>query len=145
MFHQRNEKYFIYETKQKTNETKKSFHKFNSLIMRALDTKKFSEMIRAKRGNNGLRAIAQEIGNVSAPTLSRIEQGNLPDLDTYFRVCEWLGVSTDFFVLGNESNDNNKKEVVAHLRADKTLPLDTAEALIKMINLAYESVNKGLI
>jgi len=30
--------------------------------------------------------------------------------------------------------------VVANLRADKTLPKDISEALIKMINLAYNNV-----
>ena len=107
----------------------------------SLDTKKFSEMIKSKRGNIGLRALATEIG-ISASTLSRIEQGNLPDIDTYLRLCNWLEVSSEFFTTSNSKEETEKYGVIAHLRADKALPPDTAEALIQMINLAYASVKK---
>ena len=52
-----------------------------------VDTAKLSAMVRAKRGSMGLRAAAEEIGDISASTLSRIEQGRIPDLDTFFRLC----------------------------------------------------------
>lgn len=107
-----------------------------------LDTKKFSEMIKSKRGKQGLRALANEIG-VSASTLSRIEQGNLPDIDTYITLCEWLSVSTDFFVAKDHAqNEVTSANVIAHLRADKSLRPETAEALIQMINIAYASSKK---
>lgn len=107
----------------------------------SLDTKKFSEMIKSKRGNTGLRTLAADIG-VSASTLSRIEQGNLPDIDTYLKLCNWLEVTPDFFTLSSVNKEDAKVGVIAHLRADKSLPPDTAEALIQMINLAYASVKK---
>lgn len=106
-----------------------------------LDTIKFSEMIKSKRGSTGLRTLATEIG-ISASTLSRIEQGNLPDIDTYLKLCNWLGVSSDFFTDTNTNKDNIQVGVIAHLRADKSLPPETAEALIKMINLAYVAATK---
>jgi transcriptional regulator with XRE-family HTH domain len=105
-----------------------------------LDTIKFSEMVKSKRGSIGLRTLANEIG-VSAATLSRIEQGNLPDIDTYIKLCNWLEVSTEFFTTTQHSEDI-QKGVIAHLRADKTLSPNTAEALIQMINLAYASATK---
>ena len=40
-----------------------------------LNTELLATMLKDKRGNKGLRAIAQEIGGVSFATLSRIEQG----------------------------------------------------------------------
>jgi transcriptional regulator with XRE-family HTH domain len=106
-----------------------------------LNTQKFSEMIKSKRGKIGLRTLATEIG-VSASTLSRIEQGNLPDIDTYLKLCDWLEVTSDYFTKSNLKNDTGKVGVIAHLRADKSLPPDTAEALIQMINLAYASSTK---
>lgn len=106
-----------------------------------LDTTKFSEMVKSKRGSIGLRTLATEIG-ISAATLSRIEQGNLPDIDTYLKVCDWLEVSSEFFTTSSSHSDNTQKGVIAHLRADKTLPPDTAEALIQMINLAYAAASK---
>ncbi|MBI1227802.1 MAG: helix-turn-helix domain-containing protein [Bacteroidetes bacterium] len=98
-------------------------------------------MIKAKRGNQGLRATAEEVGNVSAATLSRVEQGNIPDVDTFISLCRWLEVSTETFIL---SEDKQKKRdasvkdlVVAHLRADRTLGRDAAETLIQVINHFY--------
>ena len=107
----------------------------------SLDTERFSEMIKSKRGNKGLRVLAQEIG-ISASTLSRIEQGNVPDIDTYLRLCDWLEVSTDYFTNSNPSINDVQTVVIAHLRADKTLSQSTSEALIQMINLAYASATK---
>jgi len=70
-------------------------------------------------------------------TLSRVEQGNLPDIDTYVKICNRLEVSTDFFT--DSAEDTTERKIVAHLRADKALPKETAEALIKMIKLAYKA------
>ena len=106
-----------------------------------LDIQKLSEMIKSKRGKKGLRLLASEIG-VSASTLSRIEQGNLPDIDTYLRLCNWLEVSTEFFTDTNNEEADTRHGVIAHLRADKALPPSTAEALIQMINLAYDSATR---
>ncbi len=103
-----------------------------------LNTQKFSTMVKSKRGNIGLRALAAQI-QISASTLSRIEQGNLPDIETYMKICEWLEVSPEYFTIQTESEDKARTNVVAHLRADKSLPPETAEALIRMINLAYDA------
>jgi transcriptional regulator with XRE-family HTH domain len=101
-----------------------------------LNSDKFATMIRSKRAEKGLRETAQEIGGVSASTLSRIEQGHLPDLDTYMKICDWLEVSPEFFSDMNKSVTTAEKQIVAHLRADKILDRATAESLIKMIKIA---------
>lgn len=105
--------------------------------MQAINTSALSEMIRSKRGSLGLREAAREIGDVSVSTLSRVENGNLPDIDTYVKICNWLDVSIEFFAIKKDESTSNKQMVVANLRADKTLPQEIAEALIKMVNLAY--------
>ncbi|WP_282016493.1 helix-turn-helix domain-containing protein [Marinifilum flexuosum] len=106
-----------------------------------LNTELLSGMLKEKRGNKGLRAVSQEIGGVSASTLSRIEQGKIPDVETFVKICGWLGVSTDTFIIGNSTNKevSTQEQVVAHLRADRELSKDTSEMLIKMINMAYSS------
>ena len=48
-------------------------------------------IVREKRGSRGLRIVAGEIGT-TAPTLSRIESGKMPDLQTFGKLCRWLGV-----------------------------------------------------
>ena len=105
--------------------------------MSTIDTTKFAEMIKSKRGSRGLKEAAEEIGGVSVSTLSRIEQGSLPDIGTYFKICKWLDVSSDFFTVGNKDERPTDVIVEAHLRADKTLSKPTAEALIQMIRLAF--------
>ncbi|MBK8945439.1 MAG: helix-turn-helix transcriptional regulator [Ignavibacteriae bacterium] len=104
-----------------------------------LDTEKLATMLKTKRGTLGLRGLAYEIGGVSASTLSRIEQGKLPDIDTFLKVCEWLEVSPDFFSKNKKGDYNTKEKVVAHLRADKNLSQETAEAIIHMIKMAYNT------
>jgi len=112
---------------------------------------KLSAMLRTKRGEKGLRTIAGEIGNVSASTLSRVEQGHLPDLDTFIRICRWLGVEPSAFmtegaqttqtrIAGGPASDTPQL-IEAHFRAEKVLPLETITALSKMIHLAYNAAN----
>lgn len=114
-----------------------------------IDIRELARMLRAKRGKNGLRSVAQEIGGVSASTLSRIEQGKIPDLDTFIKLCKWLGVSTDHFTQGNENLESQAAPtfavVAAHLRADRTLDPQTAEALVTMIQMAYQAIDRGQI
>lgn len=110
--------------------------------MSSLNTALFASMIRNKRGERGLRETAREL-NISPTTLSRLESENLPDVQTYIMICSWLGVPTDYFTGPTPSREiSTKKQVIAHLRADKTLPKKNADALIKMIELAYNEINK---
>lgn len=105
-----------------------------------LNTEKLSLMLKSKRGNKGLRAVAQEIGDVSASTLSRIEQGNLPDVDTFIRLCKWLEISPQEFTEDEDSTyrkASTQEIILSHLRADRTLPPNTITALSEMINMAY--------
>ena len=113
-----------------------------------LETSKLAEMLKKKRGSRGLRDVAKEIsdnvGEVSSSTLSRIEQGNLPDIETYITICKWLEVPTSFFTGDYKEEFSSQQKILSHLRADKDLPPDTAAALLQMINLAYESLEKSL-
>ena len=110
-----------------------------------IELNELSRMIRTKRGPLGLRKVAKDAG-VSASTLSRVEQGKVPDLDSFIRICNWLEVSTDYFT--KNKNKGSEKEatrtiIFAHLRADRTLEPETAEALVKMIQIAYDAVKIG--
>ena len=105
-----------------------------------LNTELLSSMIKTKRGKTGLRQTAEEIGGVSTATLSRIEQGNLPDVDTFIRLCHWLGESAETFVLLDEneqSSPNNKDRIIAHLRSDAQLKPETVKMLLNVIEIAY--------
>ena len=50
-----------------------------------------AQLVAQKRGKVGIRATAREIG-VSPATLSRVENGKLPDLENFAKICQWLEV-----------------------------------------------------
>jgi len=114
-----------------------------------LNTAKLGEMVKLKRGNKGLRTVAEEIGGITAPTLSRIERGNLPDVDSFLKLCKWLQVPPDIFTAEHNSSNtfkgDHRKEIHAHLRADKNLPKEATDLLIQMVELAYKSLGNKKI
>ena len=118
-----------------------------------IDIALFSEAVRQRRGALGVRAAAEQIGGVSASTLSRIEQGRLPDLDTYMKLCRWLGLTPTHFALGVASNSVDRgappvplpERFVMHLKADQTLKPETRQALATLIELAYASAEAGTL
>jgi len=109
-----------------------------------LDSVKFSIALKEKRGKTNLRDAAKEIGDISAATLSRVEQGNLPDVLTFIKICNWLQVSVDSFVLNETKNESitysEKDNIVYQLRSSKTLNPDTVNAIVTMVNLAYDKL-----
>lgn len=58
---------------------------------------------RGGRFGISIRDAARESG-ISAATLSRIERGAVPDIDTFRSLCFWLGESADV-LLGLVSED----------------------------------------
>ncbi|MBY6049880.1 helix-turn-helix domain-containing protein [Vannielia litorea] len=83
------------------------------------------------RGVNGVRAAAAEIG-VSPATLSRVENGHVPDLATFAKICEWLGEDPAVF-LGLEASGAVRPPPTVHMRKKNTTSVDTATALGAMI------------
>ncbi|GCE49723.1 UDP-N-acetylglucosamine 1-carboxyvinyltransferase [Thermosporothrix hazakensis] len=63
-----------------------------------LDTLYLAELLKAKRGERGLREVAEEIGNVSPATLSRVEHGKMVDVETFLQLCDWLRVAPQQFI-----------------------------------------------
>lgn len=113
-----------------------------------VDKRRLASYVRAKRGNRGLREAAQEIGTLSAATLSRVEQGNMPDLDTFLRLCQWLDEPPQSFmtvaarVHGEYRGSRPTRTpdlIAAQLRADPTLSARAADALSMTIELAYQA------
>lgn len=65
---------------------------------------KFGEQVKQFRGEDGMRHAAWEIG-ISPSTLSRIERGYAPDVNTFLALMYWMNEDveqyTDPTVAGN--------------------------------------------
>jgi transcriptional regulator with XRE-family HTH domain len=111
------------------------------------------DRVRAKRRSRQLniRDAAKEIG-ISAPTLSRVERGShLPDRQNLLRLARWAGVRIDPVLhtdsarlrnaLVHDPDAPTTEAVELHLRADKNLSREDADALAEMFRLAYEALS----
>lgn len=123
-------------------------HSFMNEINRTrLDLEKLALLIRNKRGNRNLRDIAAEIGDVSPSTLSRVENGKTPDMDTFLCLCDWLGVKPEeFFVRPAEAplagEPPTRDQITLQLRADRTLEPAASDMLAAVIKAAYDQFGR---
>jgi transcriptional regulator with XRE-family HTH domain len=97
-------------------------------------------LLAAKRAGRGVRAVALE-ADVSAATFSRVENGHMPDLRTFAKLCIWLGRDPREF-LGMETTETaaEQQKTVAHFRKKKTVQMETAKALGELILAAQRAV-----
>ena len=114
-----------------------------------LNTHLLSSMLKSKRGTMGLRNAAAEIssefGEISSATLSRVEQGNLPDVETFIKLCKWLNTSPDIFIAGDKpikKEVSEKDKLVFQLRSSKELDPETINAMISMVDMAFTTKAK---
>jgi transcriptional regulator with XRE-family HTH domain len=114
-------------------------------------TQELGTAIKRRREELGLslRDVADVTG-VSASTLSRIENGTgKPDADNIARLTSWLDMPMDR-IMGKQTASADVEPVVyypheatpeiveAHLRADKNLSPETANALSELFRVAYK-------
>lgn len=108
-----------------------------------------------KRRREELELSLRDVGDltgVSASTLSRIENGTgRPDADNIARITQWLDMPVDRLMKkADESvepviyypHESTTEIVSAHLRADKNLTPETAEALSELFRVAYKQFSK---
>ena len=96
------------------------------------------ELVAERRGSLGLRAAAAEIG-ISPATLSRVEQGHLPDLGNFTKICRWLDVDPST-ILGLDDIGRDRPVAAVHFRKAQTMKLETAKALADMILAAQRAM-----
>ena len=99
----------------------------------------FGSEVNRFRGSKTLREAATEAG-VSAPTLMRVESGRIPDVETFGRLCKWMGVDPGKYLGFTGSEDAQDAPAIdaplvvsAHLRIEREPQRQTAEALARMI------------
>ena len=92
----------------------------------------------AKRGARGVRAAAAE-AEISSATFSRVENGHMPDLETFAKICKWLGKDPREF-LGFEREEAAPPQAVVQFKKDRTVSRDTAVALGELILAAQNAM-----
>lgn len=66
-----------------------------------IDLEKFRKRLVAKQGGRSLRGVVREVPGVSIATVARIWRGDTPSLDTFDRLCSWMGVQArEFIIIG---------------------------------------------
>src|SRR5688572_18589700 len=105
-----------------------------------------------KRRREELKMSLRDVGDatqVSASTISRIENGTgRPDTDNIARLTQWLDIPVDRLMIKRPGGDvepviyyphEPTTEIIsAHLRADKNLTPETANALSELFRVAYD-------
>ena len=125
-------------------------------IKSLINTQELGRAIRRRREELGLslRDVADKT-NVSASTLSRIENGTgKPDADNIARLTGWLDMPLQRILTGGREERDEAKAVIyfphestpeiveAHLRADKNLTAETADALSELFRVAYSQFSR---
>lgn len=90
-----------------------------------------ARLVADKRGKVGIRATARQIG-LSPATLSRVENGRLPDLDNFTRICRWLDVNPAD-LLGFDPQARRLPVAAVHFRSQAALSGATSAALRELI------------
>jgi transcriptional regulator with XRE-family HTH domain len=111
-----------------------------------VDVDLLRDLIRSRRKseNLSLRDAAEEIG-VSAPTLQRVEAGQIPNRASLIRLTEWLKLQLDDVLCktkGRERGAGTLAQIEVHLRADPRLDSDAAEAITEAVQKLYAAYSK---
>lgn len=107
--------------------------------MSRLTLEGIGHLLKERRGDRGVREVSKEMG-ISPATLSRIERGRVPDLDTFSKLCKWLVIDPGE-VLGRPPSDQGKNATPApavHFKADRAVTPKAAQALAELILAAQQ-------
>jgi DNA-binding Xre family transcriptional regulator len=94
--------------------------------------------VRKKRGQKKLRETAKEIG-IGTATLTRIEAGRVPDLETFGKICNWLQIDpSEFLAYEPRSHQPARPQrslstITTHYKAEQTPKPETISALVQMV------------
>ncbi|MEU6339816.1 helix-turn-helix domain-containing protein [Streptomyces sp. NPDC046977] len=107
------------------------------------DAPAFHAALDRTRQERGLlwKHVADQAG-VSASTLTRLAQGRRPDVDGLAALVSWAHLSADDFVRRQEAAEDagTLAKVATHLRGDRNLTPEAAEALEALITVAYKQL-----
>lgn len=83
---------------------------------------------------------AADVSGVPFATLARVEQGRMPDLETFRRLVAWLGVAPDRFFTLTERAENTPDAIAEQLMADPALPPEAADRIAGVVRDLYRTL-----
>ena len=104
---------------------------------------RFSQLLSERRAEKGVREFARELG-ISPATLSRIERGKLPDLETFEKLCSVLKIDPADILEVERAKPRSTgpkshlSEPAVHFRADAEYTVEAAQDLAALILAAQE-------
>lgn len=105
--------------------------------MESIRIQQLGKRIQDVRAGKGVREAAKEVG-ISPATLSRVENGHVPDLETYRKICLWLGEDPAVY-LGFKPESTGMSTARVHFKKGAAIKPDSAKALSEMILLAQQA------
>lgn len=105
----------------------------------SLSIEELGRLVVQKRGSRGVRAAALEV-EISPATLSRVENGHMPDLATFAKICRWLDKDPREFLGFEASESTGPASATVHFRKKKTVSRPTAVALGDLIMAAQAAI-----
>ena len=107
--------------------------------MESVRIDRLARRILERRAGKGIRETAVEVG-VSPATLSRIENGKVPDLETFSRVCKWLGEDPSVYLGLSPVTVSSTPTARVHFKKGAAIRKDSAKALGEMIMAAQQAL-----
>lgn len=107
--------------------------------MASIKIDRLAQRIKEKRAGKGIRESAAEVG-VSPATLSRVENGKIPDLETFSKICKWLDEDPAVYLGLRESGPAAPPTALVHFKKGSAIRPDSAKALGEMIIAAQRAL-----
>jgi len=102
---------------------------------------RLAKRIHERRAGRGIRAVAADVG-VSSATLSRVENGGIPDLETFAKICNWLGEDPAVYLGVAQTPKVAAPTARVHFKKGVTIKEDSAKALATMILAVQQSLRE---
>jgi transcriptional regulator with XRE-family HTH domain len=102
---------------------------------------RLAQRIQERRAGKGIRETASEVG-VSAATLSRVENGGIPDLETFGKICRWLAEDPAIYLGLETTGSPPTPKARVHFKKGTTVRKDSARALGEMILAVQQALRE---
>ena len=98
-----------------------------------------AQRIQERRAGKGIREAAKDVG-VSPATLSRVENGKVPDLETFSRICQWLKEDPAVYLGVMVRPIASAPTARVHFKKGSAIKQDSARALGELILAAQRAM-----